>query len=353
MTVYTNFEIYTGKTVLQNHAVFVKDNKIINITTDNEIPSETNIIDGQGRKLVPSFIDLQIYGAKGLLFSDNPTKECIEATYQYCVAGGANHFLLTVATNTWDVVFACIEAAKKYINEGGKGLLGLHLEGPFINPQKAGAHLINCIIKPSVEQIETLILKAEGIVKMMTLAPEVCNSSIIHKIQTAGIVVSAGHSNATYEIATEAFNDGISCATHLYNAMSGLQHRAPGMVGAILNHPSVKCSVVADGFHVSWPAIQLAKKMMKERLFLITDAVTNASGGYEHIFKEDRYVLPNGTLSGSALTMMQAVLNIVTFAEIPLDEAIRMASLYPARILSLHKKYGKIEVGYDAEFCIF
>ena len=187
---------------------------------------------------------------------------------------------------------------------------------------------------------------------MITLAPEVCSAEIMQLIRNEGILISAGHSNATYEEATEAFDEGITTVTHLYNAMSPLQHRAPGMVGAVLAHNKVHSSIIADGHHVDFAAIKIAKSIMKERLFVITDAVTDtAEGLYQHQRSGDKYEC-GGTLSGSAITMFQSFKNLVNKVGIEADEALRMCSLYPARVLGCEGQYGKIAPGYTAQFVV-
>ncbi|HLF47105.1 MAG TPA: N-acetylglucosamine-6-phosphate deacetylase, partial [Chitinophagaceae bacterium] len=234
-----------------------------------------------------------------------------------------------------------------------KGLLGLHLEGPWINPEKKGAHLKEYICTPTEEDVKNLIKEAAGIVKMITLAPEMVEESIIDLLLENGILISAGHSNASYKQAVTGFKK-IKLATHLFNAMSPLQSREPGMVGAILNSDTVNSSIVADGRHADFASIQLCKKILGERLFLITDAVAETtSGTYQHVFKNDHFTLPDGTLSGSALTMMKAVKNCVQQAGIELAEALRMASLYPARILKTENEQGLIKKNYKAAFVVF
>ena len=161
-------------------------------------------------------------------------------------------------------------------------------------------------------------------------------------------MVSAGHSNATYEQAMEAFNNGINVATHLYNAMSAFQHRAPGLPGAIFDHGKVRASIIPDGYHVDFAAVRIARQIMKDRLFVITDAVTETEAGfYQHKLVGDKYE-SYGILSGSALTMNKAVSNLVKNAGIDLGEAFRMCSLYPARIMNLDHSLGKIENGFTA-----
>ncbi len=176
-------------------------------------------------------------------------------------------------------------------------------------------------------------------------------AEIIDLIKSYGIIVSAGHSNATYSEAMDAFKQ-IHVATHLFNAMSALHHREPGLAAAIMMDPSVMASIVADGYHVDFKMISLAKKIMGERLFFITDAVTETkTGPYQHERNGDKYVA-NGILSGSALTMIKAVKNCVDKCNVSLDEALRMASLYPAKVLHLDNKTGKIEAGFQADFVL-
>jgi N-acetylglucosamine-6-phosphate deacetylase len=196
-----------------------------------------------------------------------------------------------------------------------------------------------------------LLEYGKNVITMITIAPEVCSREVIDLIQSYGVIISAGHSNATFEEANEGFSKGISAATHLYNAMSPLQHRAPGMVGAVMNHSNIMSSIVPDGYHVDFAALSIAKKVMKHRLFFITDAVTETNEGpYPHQPDGDKYV-SNGILSGSALTMAKSVKNCVEKAGIELSEALRMASLYPARAMRLDNKLGKIAKGYKAAFC--
>ncbi|WP_207511242.1 N-acetylglucosamine-6-phosphate deacetylase [Longitalea luteola] len=352
-TAYTNGKIFTGKRIEENKAVLTDNDEIVALVNADEIPSQYSIEDLSGFTLAPAFIDLQIYGGNGKLFSHELSVESLKATYDYCLFGGCTHFMITMATNTIDKFLQGFEVVRSYWEQGGKGLLGLHLEGPYINPVKRGAHLEACVKKPTLQEVGMLLKKGEGVFKMMTVAPEVCDAAVMELLIKHNIIVSAGHSNASYQQATNAFNDGIPAATHLYNAMSPLQHREPGMVGAIMNHPQVMSSIVCDGVHVDYAAVRIAKKIMHQRLFFITDAVAETTTGeYQHLFRGDRYVLPDGTLSGSALTMLQCVKNAVAHAGIELEEALRMASAYPAKLLT-GKKLGRIEKSYRADFVVF
>lgn len=353
MQAFYNGTVFTGDRFINNVAVLVNKGSVEAVVPVADIPANTDRFDLQGNFLVPAFIDLQLYGGNGLLFSQALNEEAIVATDVYCVSGGCTRFLLTMATNSIDVFLQGIAVVKTFLEKNtASGLLGLHLEGPYINPVKRGAHLLEHIKQPTVDEVKLLLDKAEGTVKMMTLAPEQCSDEVIQLLIDNNVIVSAGHSNATYKQATEGFNKGITTATHLFNAMSPLQGRELGMVGAIYDHATAYSSIVADGFHTSFEAVRISKKMMQERLFLITDAVTETTeGAYQHLLKDDRYLLPDGTLSGSALTMMRAVNNCVKHAGIEFDEALRMASLYPARVANL-LHYGKIEEGFAADFAV-
>lgn len=350
---YTNATIYTGYSIETGKAVLVEDAMIVDVIPAVEVPSHYIKKDLQGYHLAPAFIDLQIYGGNGRLFSQEINVASLQAVYAYCLAGGCSDFMITMATNSIEKFLQGMEVVRLYWEQGGKGLLGLHLEGPYINPLKRGAHLLDCIKQPAMEEVKLLLERGKGVVKMVTLAPEQCDRAIIDLLLRQDIIVSAGHSNATYQQAMEAFDRGIPAATHLFNAMSPLQHREPGMVGAVFNHPAVRSSIVCDGIHVDYAAVRIAKSMLQERLFFITDAVAETTAGeYQHLFKGDRYTLPDGTLSGSALTMMQCVKNAVQQAGIPLEEALRMAATYPAQLLK-DRKTGLIAKGYAANMVVF
>ena len=299
--------------------------------------------------VVPALIDLQIYGAGGKLLSEFPEANTIQLIYEYCLAGGAAYFQPTIASQSNDIIMAAIKAVKEYKQGGGKGCMGLHIEGPWINPKKRGAHNEAVIHSPSLEEVKAILDFGASAIGMITVAPEVCSKEIIDFIQSKGIVVSAGHTNADYATANTFFDNGIKVATHLYNAMSALQHRAPGVVGALFNHPRAMCSLVADGYHVDFSAIQIAKKIMGDRLFCITDAVTTTSSGfYQHQLVGDKYESA-GTLSGSALTQLKSVNNLVEQAGIDVGEAVKMCSLYPAQVMQQKGISGKIEVNENAD----
>jgi N-acetylglucosamine-6-phosphate deacetylase len=336
-------ELFTGSTWISEVVIEIKNGKILNISKEGYDHKNAFPL------IIPALIDLQIYGADEKLLSEFPEVDCIEKIYQYCLKGGAAYFQPTIASQSYPIIYKAIDAVKAYQNMGGKGCIGLHIEGPWINKSKKGAHQEAVIHSPTLEQVQSLLDYGKGWISMITLAPEVCSNEIVDLIQSNGIVVSAGHSNASYEMATQFFNQNIKVATHLFNAMSPFQHRAPGMVGALFNHKRAMCSLVADGYHVDFAAIKVAKQIMGERLFCITDAVTKANTGlYQHTLVGDKYESA-GTLSGSALTQIKSINNLVNEVGIDLGEAIKMCSVYPAQVMNKAGIRSKIDINENAD----
>jgi N-acetylglucosamine-6-phosphate deacetylase len=244
----------------------------------------------------------------------------------------------------------CIDAVRNYRNSGGQGVHGLHLEGPWLNPQKRGAHIEAYIHPPSIDEVKELLDYGKDVVTMITIAPEICSAEVMEEVLSRGIILSAGHSNATYPQAMEGFDRGIAAVTHLFNAMSPLHHREPGLPGAALHHPKIRASIIPDGHHVDFAVVSLAHRLMGDRLFAITDAVTaTEEGPYRHRPEGDKYEC-NGTLSGSALSMHEAFTRLVKNAGLSLEAALGMCSTGPAEVLGCAHYYGKIAPGYTGQF---
>lgn len=346
-TIFTADKIFTALDWLPDHSIVIENDLIVDVLPMVSLSSETTIAKHLPI-IAPAFIDVQIYGAASKLFATYPTADSLQKLYEHCVAGGTHYFLPTAATNTMEVFYKCIDAIKEYWDKGGKGVFGFHIEGPWINKIKRGAHIESLIHSPTLDEVKELLAYGKGVIKMITLAPEVCSQEIIDLIVSNDIIVSAGHSNATFAEGTDAFDNGIATATHLFNAMSPLHHREPGLPAAIMQHHSVMASIIPDGYHVDFEMISIAKQIMKERLFIITDAVTKSNEGlYPHQLAGDKYE-SNGILSGSALSMAKGVKNLVDKTGIDISEALRMASLYPARLLGMSNSLGMIKKGYKA-----
>jgi N-acetylglucosamine-6-phosphate deacetylase len=353
VTALTNLQLISDGKIASGKAVLIEGAQIIDIIGDTQIQQDAIRIDLNNNFLAPGLIDLQIYGAgKPLFFGGDPSADALAQMEQELLAQGCTGFLATIATNTDDIVERGIEAALHYWNKGIGNFLGLHLEGPYLNPKRCGAHPPALIKKATLNQVRSWVEKANGLIKMITLAPELQDAEVLDYLNQQGIILSSGHSNATYPEGKTFLNKQIQAVTHLYNAMPPMHHRDPGYIPAIFEERPYT-SVVADGVHVDFTMIRLAKCELGDKLFLITDAVIESDKGtYQHQFKGDRYVTPQGTLSGSCLTMLKAVQNCVGKVGIDLAEAINMAALYPAQLINAATK-GKIEKGFDADLVSF
>ncbi len=350
LTAFINATIYTGREVITGKALLIHDETISAIDVTESVPPGARIIDCTGKNIAPGLIDLQIAGGGGCLFSDSPSAEALTAMTESIIRSGTTGFLIAMPTNSPDVYR---KAFRVIMENPHPAVLGLHLEGPYISSVRFGAHTKKYIRQPDVKEVEALLKEAGGTVRMMTLAPEECSSDVIRMLTDNGVTVAAGHSNATYEEAMTGFRNGVRTVTHLFNAMSPMLHRNPGLPGAAFMSDQACASIIADGIHVHYDMIAISKKIMKERLFLVSDAVEETlHGPYPHVRKKDRFTLPDGTLSGSSLSLLQAAGNCVNQAGIAIDEALRMASTYPAMLIGETRK-GFIAPGFKADLTIF
>lgn len=344
-----NGHIFNGEHDFSNHALVMRGEKIVGICPVSAVPADERM-DVKGANICPGLVDLQIYGAGDDLFSAELTTESIARIERRLLAQGCTSFVLTLATNTTDVFKEAIRVFNSY---KPLSALGLHLEGPFLNPLKRGAHPAELIISPSVELIADLLDSHEGAVVMMTIAPEQFDTESRDFLLEQSILLSAGHSAASFEQGTQGFDNGIKAATHLWNAMSSFHHRDIGLPGAVFRHPEVSASIIVDGVHVDFQAVKIAKELMGKRLFLITDAVAACDKGiYQHVLDGNHYTLPDGTLSGSALSLLGAIRNCVQHVNIPLAEAIRMATCYPANLIG-RSDIGNLDAGSLANVLVF
>ena len=344
----TNARIFTGDAFIENSHLCIEDDCIVEVSSASPDPMIASIDCGH-QMLVPAFIDAQIYGGGGRLFAQYPEPESLALLAAENRNGGTAQCLVTIATQPMEVILQCLDALHKYLDEGGTGIAGLHLEGPFINVAKRGAHIADWIHEPTEHEIAKLLERAKGHLKMITVAPECCTDAVLKMLQDAEVVISAGHTNANVAQARAFASRGVHAITHLFNAMSSLHHRHPGVAMAAFEDSQLKASIIPDGIHVDYSMVRMAKQLMGDRLFYITDAVTaTEEGAYQHVLHHDHYALPEGTLSGSALTMLQAVKNSMEHIGISPEESLRMASYYPAQLLGLDKHYGRIEPGKKA-----
>lgn len=360
MYALTNCKIYTGSDVLENHAVIIDGVTIHSICPESELPTGIELRNLDGANLSPGFIDLQLNGCGGVMLNDEITAETMQIMHEANLKSGCTSFLPTLITSSDENMRQSIEAAREYHAKYENQSLGLHLEGPYLNVMKKGIHSVD-YIRQSDDSMIDLICENKDLVTKVTLAPEQNDPEHIERLNKAGVVVAIGHTNATYKEARKGFEAGISFATHLFNAMTPMVGREPGVVGAIYDTPEVYAGIIADGFHVDYANIRIAHKIKGEKLVLVTDATAPAGADMDYFifvgkkvyYRDGKCVDENGTLGGSALTMIEAVQNTVEHVGIALDEALRMATLYPARAIGVDNKLGLIKKGMVANLAIF
>lgn len=348
-TLFYNADFFTGTDLVKGKALIINGDRIEGFSDPDPASSAELRIDCGGGLVTAGFIDLQIAGGGGFLFSSNPDPGALARITESIVSTGTTGFLLALPTNSEEVYRAAFRTVAGCRHPA---VMGLHMEGPFISHARRGAHSPELIKKATPESVNTLLAEAAGTIRMMTVAPEECNPDVISLLRERGITVAAGHSKATFREAMAGFEMGIETTTHLFNAMSPLHHREPGLPGAAFLSDTACASIIADGIHVDYAMVAIAKRIMKERLFLVSDAVEeNDRGAYRHVKGNDRFTLPDGTLSGAKLTMLDAVRNSICHAGIEKFEAIRMATLYPARLVRATDR-GTIAPGTRADLVI-
>ncbi len=363
MYALTHGRIYTGHDILDHHAVVIADGLIERVCPLAELPAGIATREVNGALIAPGFIDVQLNGCGGVQFNDDINAISVNTLNIMQKANeksGCTSFLPTLITSTDELMVRAVEVMRAYLAQHQHQALGLHLEGPWLNSAKKGTHDPQLIRKPNPELVNFLCENADVITKV-TLAPEMAGSEVIRQLQQAGIIVSAGHSHATYDEAKAGFSAGVSFATHLYNAMPTITGREPGLTGALFDAPEVYCGIIADGLHVHYANVRNAKRIKGDKLVLVTDATAPAGANIDQFifagktiyYRSGLCVDENGTLSGSALTMIEAVRNSVEHVGISLDEALRMATLYPARAMGVEKQLGSIAAGKVANLTVF
>jgi len=359
MYALTNCTIYTTDSILTNHTVVVEEGHISRIQPVTELDSAIKQIDLQGANLCPGFIDLQINGCGGVMFNGDISEQTLETMQSANLKSGTTSYLPTLITSSNEDITKALTVTRQYMDKKSNEVLGLHLEGPFLSLAKKGIHRAEFIRQPEQAMVD-LICASNDVVTTITVAPENVSSDVIKQFIKAGINVSIGHSNATYKQASATIESGATLATHLFNAMSSMIGREPGMLGAIYDH-HLYAGIIVDGFHVSYPNIRISKRLLGEKLILVTDATAPVNADIDQFdfvgtsvyYKEGKCVGKDGTLGGSALTMIDAIKNSVKHVGIELQEAIRMATLYPARAISIDHKLGSISVGKIANLTAF
>jgi N-acetylglucosamine-6-phosphate deacetylase len=348
--------LFDGDAFRDGAAVVIADGRIEKIIPPAGLDRDIPVTDLEGGVLAPGFIDAQVNGGGGALLNDRPSVSVIRRMAEAFRSYGTTSMLPTVITDAPEIIRQAADAVAAARRQRVPGIIGIHIEGPFLDPRRAGAHPPQHIRAITPEDVAWLKSLDCGIV-LLTVAPSHVAPEIIHSLTEAGIIVSLGHSEATAKEAQAALAAGARGFTHLYNAMSQLQNREPGMVGAALADAASYCGIIADGHHVHPLVLQVTLKMKpRGSLYLVTDAMPPAAGGpprftlqgREVVARNGRLELNEGTLAGSILTMDEAVRFCIVALGLDLAEALRMASLYPAQFLKVDRDLGRIAAGYRA-----
>lgn len=356
----TNTVIYTGFDILYGQAVIVENDTIKAIVEESELPLEMKKIDLQGANLSAGFIDVQLNGCGGVMFNEDISVETLEIMQAANLKSGTTSYLPTFITSPDEDMKKAVAVMRDYLGKHQNQALGLHLEGPYLSPERKGVHRVEYIRAISPEMKDFLCDNADVITKL-TLAAENPTAEHIKEFVEKGIIVSIGHCNADYATAKKAIENGASFATHLHNAMSPISSgRDMGLVGAVLGS-DIYCGIIVDGVHVTYDNVKLDKKLKGDKLCLVTDATAAAGADIETFefvgktvyVRDGKCYDAAGSLGGSAITMIECIENAVKHVDIPLDEALRMCTLYPARAMKVVDKLGTIEVGKVANLTAF
>jgi N-acetylglucosamine-6-phosphate deacetylase len=356
MKVLYGARIFDGERLHDDCALVVEGGSIQALAAFDDRPRGGEQVDLGGGILSPGFVDWQINGGGGVLFNANPTVEGIAAIGAAHRCAGVTAFLPTVVTDAPRVLDAALAAARE-VRERVPGALGIHVEGPFIDPRRKGVHPAEFIRAMLKEDADALIAARAGVM-VVTLAPASVPMEFIPRLAKSGIIVSLGHSDASAEEAQAVFDAGASAVTHLYNAMSQLSSRAPGVVGATLSDPRIICGLIADGEHAHALAYRVALAAKGPGgIALVSDAMPPAAGGPDVFELQGRRMTrvgnkltaEDGTLAGAAITMRDAVDYVVNGLKIPLADALMMATLTPARLLRVDDRIGRLKPGHRAD----
>ncbi|MBS4212339.1 N-acetylglucosamine-6-phosphate deacetylase [Neobacillus rhizophilus] len=363
-----DIKIYTEDRIIEKGYIKIENNHIIEVGRLEDLSNEGNfeIIEVPSNYIaVPGFIDVHIHGVNGADTMD-ATKEALDNMASSLPGEGTTSFLATTMTHEPEQIEKAVINAGDYIsNQPDKGqaeILGIHLEGPFVNASRAGAQPAQYIIDPNLSLLKEWQERSNGMIKLVTLAPERPGGlEMVRYLRENGIIASIGHSDATFEEVGEAVKAGANHVTHLFNQMRGLHHREPGIVGAAFLHDELKAEMIVDGVHVHPEMVKLAfKQKQSEGIILITDSMRAKClknghydlGGQEVTVKDGKATLADGTLAGSILKLGHAVKNVLSFTGCTLEEAVQMVSVNPAKQLNIYDKKGSIAAGKDADIVI-
>jgi N-acetylglucosamine-6-phosphate deacetylase len=356
ITALTNGRVLTDRGVVERRTVLIENGRIRGIVESDAIPAGAQTRDLANGLLLPGFIDTQVNGGGGVLFGDTPTVDALREIGAAHARFGTAGFLPTLISGDFSLIRAAIAAVEAAIETGVPGVLGIHIEGPFLNEARKGIHDASKFRKLDDEAFALLTSVRRG-KTMVTLAPEETTPETIAALAKAGVIVSAGHTDATYAQIHAALGHGLTGFTHLFNAMSPLRAREPGTVGAALDDAESYCGIIVDGKHVDPATLRIALRCKRaDRIMLVTDAMPSVGAvnkrfalqGRMITVKDGVCVAPDGTLAGSDLDMASAVRNAMTMLGLDLNTAVSMAARNPAAFLGLSGDVGALREGLRA-----
>lgn len=357
-----NARIFDGENFIEDNCIEVLDSKIVKTckTEDICLKCHNDIYDAKNMIVSPGFIDLQLNGCGGVLFNDKIEKETLEIMNETNMKYGCTSFLPTLITSPDEKILKSLEFIKKLENKEEIGVLGLHIEGPYISVEKKGIHRPDYIRVLDDKIVDEIAKAGYENVKIMTIAPEKAKIEHLEKLKNSKIILSMGHTYATYNECLEK-EKYFEMATHFFNAMREFGSREPGVIGYLMDRKVQNCGVIVDGMHADFASVRVAKELLKEKMFLVTDAVSPMGTDMKEFYFEGNLVYhidgkcisPQGSLGGSALDMITGVKNLVNEVNITLDEALRMATSYPAKAIKVEDRYGYIKPGYIANLAVF
>lgn len=356
MFAITHVDVFDGRSIASNQAILIEGDTIVAVTPMEQVSLPEMTFDGNGLTATAGFIDIQLNGCGGVLLNTDIQKRTLDIMNQTNLKNGTTQYLPTFITSGNDSMRQVIDVVGDIEDKTAEGILGLHLEGPFISKEKKGAH-DPIHIRHLDEMTAYYLADHADKIKVITLAPENTVQSVIDILTHAGITVSLGHTNATYNELKE--KQGITMATHLYNAMSPLGSREPGVVGYIFDKKP-HAGIIVDGIHSDYASVRIAHQIMGDKLFMVTDAVTPAGtdmteydmAGTKGYVTNGKCHYEDGTIAGAAITMIEGVQNLIHHVGVSREEALRMASLYPAKALKIDDQYGVIAKGYKANITL-
>ena len=353
-------QLFSGKEFFDNRALLIDGENIIDVINEHDIPNNFEIQKLNGGILSPGFIDLQVNGGGGKLFNNSPDKESLNAIIEAHQHFGTTSIMPTVISDSLNVLKRCATTISEEI-ESNKSLLGVHIEGPFFNVKYRGVHqkqYINTINSDYLNLFKSL----QDFPVMLTLAPECISTKQLQHLKSLGFKILAGHTDASYDQLEEAIKYGLDGFTHLFNAMGQISAREPGVVGSALTFDNTTASIIVDLHHVHPSLIQMAYKQKPQgKLFFVSGSMATIHHGepsfelYDEVVSESngRIINSEGKLAGSSITQIDAIKNAYQSCNIPLNEALAMASRYPAEYLGVANYLGSLESGYRADLTHF